>query len=294
MKRIAIGLAFAATLAAPAPAPAATPEENAAVQQLAAAEKAARTAYRAALAAAQLQLFAALTNVESALPAAASPLEPGNDLFDALEAFQEAVFVASNLATNAQAEGAKAALATLGSGLAGIYPDAFYPGLGRPTERFEAAIAKDAAKTYAKVGKRLTKVVARFGAAGFALTLRIQRPVFTDSRTWSETIVDFVLAFPPTVDLAVAWSDLAVPGDGQLRAAGSGFQIPPPAPIETGPVQITLLAHSGPDFFLDKTATPEGGRWRTDLDAAALPEGVYLVAVGQDVVAGNDVTIGVR
>jgi hypothetical protein len=142
------------------------------------------------------------------------------------------------------------------------------------------------------VGKRLTKVVARFAAEGFALNLRIQRPVFTDSRVWSETIVDFVLSFPPTVDLAVAWSDLAAAGDGQLRAAGSGFQIGPP--VETGPVQLTVIAHPAAPFVLDKTATPEGGRWRTDLDGAALPEGVYLVAVAQDVVSGNDVTIGVR
>jgi hypothetical protein len=294
MKRLAIGLALAAAIAAPPPARAATPEETAAVQQLAAAEKAARTAYRASLAAAQIQLFAAIANVESALPAAAGPLEPGNDLFDALATFQGSVVVASSLASNAQAEAAKAALATLGPELGGIYPDAFYPGMGTPTERFEAAIAKDAAKTYGKVGKRLARVVARFRAEGFALNLRLQRPVFTDSRIWSETLVDFILAFPPTVDLAVTWSDLALAGDGQLRAAGSGFQILPPAPIETGPVQITLVAHAGPDFFLDKTAAPEAGRWQTDLDGAALPEGVYLVAVGQDVVAGNDTTIGVR
>jgi hypothetical protein len=287
------GLTVAMALSSAAPAAGATPEALA-TKQLAAAEKAARTAYRASLAAAQIQLFAAIADVESALPAAATPLEPGNDLFDALETFQEAVFVASNLASNAQAEAAKAALATLGAELGGIYPDAFYPGGGTPTERFETAIANEAAKAYAKVGKRLGKIAGRFRAEGFALSFRIQRPVFTDSRTWSETTVDFVLAFPPTVDLVVAWSDLAVLGDGQLRAAGTGFQIGPPAPIETGPVQITVLAHTGVDTLLDRTAEPEAGRWRSDLDGTALPEGVYLVATGQQVVTGTDVTIGVR
>jgi hypothetical protein len=286
-----IHLAFAAGIAAGTPAYAATPEA-AAQQQVATAETAARTTLRAALAAAQIQLFAAISNVELALPAAASPLEPGNDLFDGLAAFQRATFVAENLASQAQAEGAKAALATLGAD-GGIYPDAFYPGLGTPTERFETAIGKDTAKAYAKVGKRLVKLVARFAAEGFALNVRLRPPTFTDSRNWSETIVDFVTVFPPTVDLVVAWSDLAVLGDGQLRAAGTGTQLTG-GPIETGPVLLSAVAHPGTDVNIDKEVTPVESRWTTDLDGAALPEGVYLLVAGQQTILGADVSIGVR
>ena len=222
MKLVGPALAIVVAIGVASPAPAATPEV-AAAQQLSAAEQAARTTFRAALTAAQLQVNAALGDVELAVTGAASPLEAGDELFAALEAFQRAVFVAENLASNARAEAAKAALATLGANLGGIYPEAFYPGLGTPRERFEAAIAKDTAKAYAKLAKRLGKVIARFAAQGFALNVRLRTPTYTASRTWSETTVDFVLALPPTVDLVVVWSDLATLGDGQLRASGSGL-----------------------------------------------------------------------
>lgn len=286
-----IHLALAAGIAAATPAYAATPEA-AAQQQLAAAEKAARTTFRAALAAAQIQLFAAVANVELALPAAASPLEPGDDLFEGLAAFQRATFVAENLASQAQAEGAKAALEALGAD-GGIYPAAFYPGLGTPTERFETAIAKDAAKAYAKVGRRLVTLIARFEAEGFALNVRLRPPTFTDSRIWSEALVDFVTAFPPTVDLVLAWSDLAVLGDGQLRAAGTGTQLTG-GPIETGPILLSAIAQPGTAVSIDKQVTPVESRWTTDLDGDALLEGVYLLIASQQSVLGADVSIGVR
>ena len=286
---IVVAIVFAIGVASPAPA--ATPEV-AAAQQLSAAEQAARTTFRAALTAAQLQVNAALGDVELAVTGAASPLEAGNELFAALEPFQRAVFVAENLASNARAEAAKAALATLGANLAGIYPEAFYPGLGTPRERFEAAIAKDAAKAYAKLAKRIGKVIARFAAQGFALNVRLRTPAYTASRTWSETTVDFILALPPTVDLAVVWSGLATLGEGQLRASGSGFQLT--GPVETGPIEVLVLAHPGVDVVIDRQVVPVDGRWSTDLDGDALAEGVYVVAASQGLTQGDAFAIGLR
>jgi hypothetical protein len=276
-------------LLAAAPASAATPEALAA-KQLAAAENAARTTFRAALSAAQIQLNAALANVETALSGAATPTAPGEALFTALVAFQVDVFEAENLASNAQADAAKTALASLATDLNGIYPAAFYPGDGSATAGFEKAIEKDAAKAYAKVGKRLAKVAARFSAEGFALRFRLRPPTATDSRSWSEDVVDFLTGLPPTLDLALAWSDLAVQGDGQLRGAGTGTRIDL---VGTGPVQIAAFAHPGADVFVDETAEPAGNRWSSDFGGQSFAEGVYLLVANQTGIPGDDVSIGV-
>jgi hypothetical protein len=288
---VTIVLASLAVAIAAAPAPAATPEA-AATQQLAAAEKAARTGFKAALAAAQGQLATALANVELELVSAPSPTGPGDSLFDALTAFQTSVFVAKNLASNAQADAAKSALATLAPGLSGIYPDAFYPGDGTPTARFEAAIAKDAAKVYAKVSKRLAKLVAKFAAQGFALNVRLRPPVATEARSWSETLVDFITVLPPTIDLALAWSDLATLGDGQIRIAGSGTHLT--GAVDNGPVLLGAFSHPGADVFVDGQAEPTGNRWLSSFGGETFVEGVYLLVAGQQLVSGQQVSIGLR
>jgi hypothetical protein len=291
MRLAGLGLLTLAAIATAAPARAATPEA-AAAQQLAAAEKAARTTFRAALTAAQLQVNAALGDVELAVTGAESPLEAGNELFAALEAFQRAIFVAGNLASNAQAQAAMAALATLGANLGGIYPEPFYPGLGTPRQGFESAIAKDTAKAYAKLAKRIGKVIARFEAQGFGLNVRLRAPVYTAARTWSETTVDFLLSIPPTVDLAVVWSDLALLEDGQLRAAGTGFQLT--GPVETGPIGLLVLAHQGVDVVIERQIPPADGRWSSALEGEALVEGVYVVAASQNLTPGDAFAIGLR
>ena len=139
------------------PATAAEPGA-AAAKQLAAADRAVRTTYKAALSAAQIQLTAAIANVELALLSAATPATPGDLLFAGLASFQASVSAAGGAASLAHAEAARDALATLGTGFHGRYPAAFYPGDGTPTARLEATLAKDAERAYAKVRKQLAKL----------------------------------------------------------------------------------------------------------------------------------------
>jgi hypothetical protein len=276
-----------------APASAATPEALAA-KQLKAAEKAARQTFLATLAAAQTELGSAIGDVELSLATAVSPVDPGNALFDALATFQVAVFGARNLASSAQAEAARAALATLGPDLAGVYPDSFYPGTGSATAAFEKAVEKDVAKTYAKVEKRAAKAADRFADAGFALRVRLLPPDATTARFWSEEVVDFLTVLPPTIDLAVSFSDLAILGDGQMRAAGSGTVLAG-GPIETGPLLVSALANPSSPVSVDaQVADDDGNRWSTDFAGAPLVEGVWLVTVSESVVPGDALSIGVR
>jgi hypothetical protein len=280
-------------LLAGAPASAATPEALAA-RQLKAAEKAARQTFLAGLAAAQIQLSAAIANVELALATAVSPVDPGNALFDALATFQVAVFEARNLASAAQAEAARTALTPLGPGLAGVYPESFYPGTGSATAAFEKAVEKDVAKAYAKMERRVAKAAGRFAGAGFSLAFRLLPPETTAARLWSEDVVDFLTVLPPTVDLVVSFSDLAILGDGRMRAAGSGTVLAG-GPIETGPLLVSALANPSSPVSVDaQVAEDDGNRWSTDFAGAPLVEGVWLVTVSESVVPGDALSIGVR
>jgi hypothetical protein len=280
-------------LLAGAPASGATPEALAA-KQLKAAEKGARQTLLASLASAQAELGSALGDVESSLATAVSPVDPGNALFDALATFQGAVFAARNLASSSQAQAARAALATLGSGLAGVYPDSFYPGDGSATAGFEKAVEKDLAKAYAKVGKRVAKTAGRFADQGFALRYRVLPPEATTARFWSEETVDFLTVLPPTIDLVVSFSDLAVAGDGRMRAAGSGTVLAG-GPIETGPLLVSAFANPGTLATVDaQVAEDDGNRWSTDFAGAPFVEGAWLVTVAESVVPGDAVSIGVR
>jgi hypothetical protein len=274
--------------AAPA-ARAATPEQLAA-KQLAAAEKAARTTLRAALAAAQADVLAAIAGVEATLAGAATPTAPGDALFAALVDFQIAVFEAQNVASNAQAQAARAALASLGVPLAGIYPDAFYPGDGTPTARFERAVAADVAKGHAKVGKRVAKLAARFAARGFSLRFRLVPPLATTAQNWSEDQTDFFTTLPPTVDLVLTFGELAVPNDAQLRAAGSGSVV---EIVGTGPVHLSAFANPGSFTSVEvDVATPVGNRWSHAV-ADPIAEGTWILTASQGVTPSAAISLGV-
>jgi hypothetical protein len=287
LHRMTLALAIAA---APAPGFAVTPEA-AAAKRLAASDRDVRATFRASLAAAQSELSAAIANVELSLATAATPLAPAETLFDALVAFQTTTFAAGNAAATAHAEGARDALATLGTELHGVYPDAFYPGDGTATTRFETSLATDASKVYAKVRKRLTRVVARFAAKGFALNFRVRPPRTTAAVLWNEVVTNSFPELPPTIDVAVSFSDLAVAGDGQIRVAGTGTVIALP---DNGPIGVGALGQPDSAILETRNVVPEAGRWRTDFDLFAFREAVYLLATFQQTIEGEEITLGVR
>jgi hypothetical protein len=281
-------LALALLLVA-APAAGATPEQLAA-KQLAAGEKAARATFRAALAAAQIQIRAAIANVERSLPTAATPAAPGDAIFTALVSFQDTIFAARSEAAAAQAEAAQEALASLGVELHGIYPEAFYPGDGTARASFAAALAKDADRAYAKTRKRLAALAERFEAAGFALTFHLRPPLAVDSRLWNETIVNSNPSLPPTIDLALSFGDLVALGDAQIRLAGTGSDFPP----EIGAVAVVALGQPDSAVVVNDSALPEDGRWRSSFSEQPFREAVYILGAMQATVPGDDVSLGVR
>ena len=283
-------LALGAALLA-GPAKAAEPGV-AAAKQLAAADRAVRTTYKAALSAAQIQLSAAVANVELALLSAATPAAPGGLLFAGLASFQASVFAAGNAAAEAHAHAARDALAALGIAFHGNYPAAFYPGDGTPTARLEAALAKDAERAYAKVRKQVAKLAARFAAEGFTLDLVIRPPLTLDSRLWSEAIVNVNPVLPPTIDLAVAFGGRGVAGDAQIRVAGTGSVVA--FPVDLGPILVFALAQPDSPVLVDDAATPEDDRWSAAFGEQPFPEGVYILSALQTTVPGDDVSLGVR
>jgi hypothetical protein len=278
-----------ASLAA-TPASAATPEQLAA-KELAAADRQVRATFRAALAAAQIQLSAAIANVELSLATSSTPLLPAETLFDALVAFQTTIFAAGNAAGTAHAEGARDALATLGTMLHGVYPEAFYPGDGTATARFETALATDTNKAYTKLRKQLGRVAARFASKGFALGFRVRPPRTTAAVLWSEAVTNSFPELPPTIDVAISFSDLAVAGDGQIRVAGTGTVIPVP---DNGPIGVGALGQPDSAILQTRSVVPEGGRWRTNFDLFAFGEAVYLLSTFQQTIEGEEITLGVR
>ena len=289
MKRCALLLVLAAIAAAPASA---AGPETAAAKQLAAGEKAARATFRASLAAAQIQLSAAIANVERSVATAATPADPGEALFAALASFQATVMAAENAAAAAQAEAAQEALAALGTGFHGVYPAAFYPGDGSPRARFEASLAKDAARAYAKMRKRLTGLAARFEAAGFALTFRLRPPVAVDALLWNETAVNSNPVLAPTIDLALSFSDLAAQDDAQIRLAGTGSAVA--FPVDLGPIVVVALAQPDSAVLVNDSAIPEDGRWSSSFAEQPFREAVYILGAMQTAVPGDDVALGVR
>ena len=286
--RIGLTLALAAGIPA-APAAAASPEAVA-VKQLAAGEKAARATFRAALAAAQIQLQAAIANVERSLPAAATPAAPGDTLFTALVSFQTTVFAARSEAAAAQAEAAQEALASLDAELHGVYPEAFYPGDGTPRASFAAGLAKDADKAYAKMRKRVAALAQRFEAVGFTLTFLVRPPLAVDSRLWNETVTNSVPFLPPTIDLALSFGTLATSEDARIRLAGTGSDFPP----EIGAIVVGALAQPDSPVLVDDTALPVNGRWTSSFSDLPFREAVYILSAQQTTVPGDDVTLGVR
>jgi hypothetical protein len=289
VKHAALLLILAAITTVPA---AAAGPETAAAKQLTAGEKAARATFRASLAAAQIQLSAAIANVERSLPAAATPAEPGNALFAALASFQTTLMAAENVAAAAQAEAAQEALATLGTKLHGVYPAALHPGDGSPRARFEGWLARDADRAYAKVRKRLTGLAARFEAAGFALTFRLRPPVAVDAFLWNETVVNSNPVLPPTIDLALAFSDLAAQGDAQIRLAGTGSAVE--FPVDLGPIVVVALAQPDSAVVVNESAPPQDGRWSSSFAEQPFREAVYILSALQTTVPGDDVALGVR
>jgi hypothetical protein len=280
-----IAAALGASLGA-APALAAGPAGQA-TQQLLAAQAAARTALHADLAAALAGATSAIASLETALAGTGDADAAGDALFTALQAFQVAVDAAMVKAADAPANAAKDALAALGGPLAGIYPTAFYPGDRTPTAAFEKAYTKELSKAYTKLQKRLGKTAAKFEAAGFGLTFRVAPPRPFPNRLWSENLVDFQTTIPAQIDVALAWSDVALAGDGRLRIAGGASTNEP-----VGLGDVTIFATSdGVNAQLD--VAPEDGRFATDL-AQTFPEGVWLVIVSQSSLTGTDVSIGIR
>jgi hypothetical protein len=275
--------------AAPAPARAIEPDA-AAVQQLVEGQEAARRALRAALAAASADAIAQIQTIEATLAASADGTAAANALFDALEALQVEIDAALLAAGNAQGDAAKGALATLGTGLGGIYPRGFYAGDATPSALFEEAYTKEVARAYAKLHKRLKKTAARFQEAGFGLTFRLSPPRSFPFRVWSEEFVDSVLIGVAKLDVVLAWSDLSVLGDGRLRAAGSAGEA---EQVGLGEVTITAVLGGGTPT-LDVTADPADGRFSSDFGGQVFPEGSWLLIVTQQSLVGPDVSIGIR
>lgn len=275
-----------AALAAATTARAAEPSA-AAVQQLLASQKETRSSFRAALAAANAQASSAIGTVELGFASSQDATAAGNALFDALKTFQVAVDAALVAAANAQANAAQALLSTLGSDLGGVFPRGFYPGDLTPAAALEQAIDKDLAKAYARLRKRLARVSERFEDSGFGLTFRVRAPrTALPARRWSETEIDFLLTFEARIDLALAWSELAVPGDGQLRVAG-GASANPSLP------DVAFSAYKIPTFH-DESLTRDGNRFSTEIAGTPLDEGVWLLVASQGMSGASELTIGVR
>ena len=287
--RWTVPLLAAVLLAAPPPARAAEPDAVA-VQQLVAGQEAALKALRAALALASSNAIGQIAALEATLAASGDGTAAGNALFSVLQALQVQIDAALVAAANAQGNAAKDALAGLGNDLGGIYPRGFYPGDATPTDLFEEAFAKEVAKAYAKLHKRLKKTSARFQEAGFGLTFRLGPPRSYPFRIWSEAIVDFVLLGVARFDVILAWSDLAATGDGQLRVSGSAGDNDL---FGLGDVTISGVLPGGLSSF-DVTATPADGRFATDFAAQSFPEGVWLLILTQQSLTGPDVSIGLR
>lgn len=282
---LAAGMVSAA-LAAAATVRAADPSA-AAVQQLLASQKQTRNGFRAALAAANAQASSAIGTVELGFTSSQDATAAGEALFVALKAFQIAVDAALVAAANAQANAAQTLLSTLGSDLDGVFPRGFYPGDLTPPAALEQAIDKDLARAYAKLRKRLARLTERFEDAGFSLTFRVRAPrTALPARRWSETEIDFLLTFEARIDLALAWSELAVPDDGQLRVAGAASANPSLPDVAFSAYKIPI--------FHDESLTRDGNRFSTEIAGTPLEEGVWLLVASQGTSGASELTIGVR
>lgn len=286
--RLAPALAAFCVLLAGAPARAQSDPGAAARKQFLAAQKAALPIFRTALRGAALEASSAIGSVELAFAGNLDATAAGDALFAALVVFQVDVAAALVAAADAQSESARDALATLGTGLGGIYPQAFYTGDLSPAASFEDGVEKEIAKTYTKLRKRVDRLGSRFQDAGFGLTFRIRPPHPFKALTWDETAVDSFRFFPATLDLALGWSDLGATGDAQLRIGGSAGVVE-----VIGLEDVTIFA-TNKAAEQTVTATPVDDRFATNFGGASLPEGNWIAGVTQSSLLGDEISIGVR
>jgi hypothetical protein len=282
VKPLVIAVLVLAAFVAPA-AQAAPSAETTATRTFLARQKAARKVFQSALKGAGAEAALAVGAAEQALAATGNAPAGGEAVFAALRDFQGTVQNAMDAATAEQADAAADALATLPVPVIGIYPEAFYPTEGgAPTVFVDEG---DLAKAYAKLRKRVARVAPRFAAEGFAFAFRVRPPKRFDALLWDEGGTEGIDgAFQPTVDLLVAWSDLAVTADVQLRAGGSSSQ----SPIDLNTANRDEM---GPNPS-DSDVPVVGDRFAADFGETALFEGLWKVY--DATIESSDFVIGIR
>lgn len=170
-------------------------------------------------------LFAEIKAVE-ALAGNTSSFGAGNQLFDALTAFQKDVMTELNTARNNMFSELRDALIILED--AGIprheFPKGFTHGDGGAKDRFRQEMDSFLRRSYAAIGKRLRKAGMELQRkAEIGLTFRLEVPTEFLERMGNKTGSEPV--YIPKyhgVDVLLATSSLRVTGDGILWIGGSG------------------------------------------------------------------------
>jgi hypothetical protein len=271
-------LALPALLAfAVSPAGAATPEVEAA-RYLAREHAFYLKELRALLKVETVEAFAAIRSAELALVSGVGASAAADALFAALADIQRDVKAGIESAADQQALVANDALGIMGVANPGVYPEAFYP-VGRTSSAlFQESVVRDVARAYAKIAKRLDKLVARFEAEGSSFAYVIRPPRDYPAWIWSELESTRGQDFAPTLDLALMWGDLSVAGSVSLRVAGSSSaDFVTVTGVTASGSATTLMA--GPiapleERFATATDSLDEGLWRI---ATSAPETPYLV-----------------
>jgi len=215
------------------------------------------------------------------------------DLYHALQDFQEDVGTRVQLAGNEVSNVASQVLAGLAAGqgaLDGIYPPGFYPGDGGTIDRFIAKVLEAQAKTVAAVARKLAKLpklVER--RANVGLTIALAPWASPHVFNWSENGgTGFFLALAPTIDTFVAASHLGTAGDGVVFVGGVGD-------IGAADVTVDLLGPEMPS--VSGITVSAADRWWVMIDdgGTGLAEGVYAARARHGTDPPNGVaSIGVR
>jgi hypothetical protein len=198
------------------------------------------------------------------------------DFFDALQSLQASVITDTDdlsVDVGAVAEAALLNLAGPGGELDGVYPQGFRNGDGGTFDDTEDALAKDLAKTYAGLGKKLAKLPLLAAKRGAGFTVRVLPPQAPTEVMANGDHLGWNAELPLTIDIAIGTSDPLIEHDGALWLGGTAGGL-------LGNVTVTTTG-TGFEIIDQKTAEVDldTRRWgiRLDGDGAGYAEGNYLV-----------------